>query len=86
MLRKERKSAEYWLDLAEKALVRKRKKIIEGQQTSAFQCFWTWPFGHIWGEHPDTHSSYDRMCVICSKESTRGQYDGDWFFDLHTRN
>ncbi|MFH1392841.1 MAG: hypothetical protein ABIG73_00440 [Patescibacteria group bacterium] len=43
------------------------------------KCFWTWPFGHIWGGHS---GSYDRSCVICEATSTKGTYDGDWHYDL----
>jgi hypothetical protein len=39
------------------------------------QCFWTRPFGHIWGNH---RTSYDRKCVICGKiinDDGGGGYD-----------
>ena len=62
---------------ARKAMEIKSAKVIN----SKINCFSTWPFGHIWGAHP-SGLSYERQCVICSTQSTRGQYDSDWKFDL----
>lgn len=47
------------------------------------KCFWTWPFGHIWGdsEFGKTYNGY-RDCVICGKSSWHGSYDGAWHYDL----
>jgi hypothetical protein len=46
---------------------------------SHFRCYWTRPFGHIWREG---QTSYNRTCVLCEKESTKGDYDGGWHYDL----
>jgi hypothetical protein len=43
-------------------------------------CFWTWPFGHIWGEAGS--SSMSRACVCCGASSIRGIHDGEWKYDL----
>ena len=48
---------------------------------SKIRCFWIWPFGHIWGEHP-TDSDYFRQCVICKKTS----FDRAWGYDLYLLN
>jgi len=43
-------------------------------------CFWIWPFGHIWGVNEN--NSHRRKCVLCGTESIRGVYDADWHFDI----
>lgn len=72
---------------ASQALKIKRSKIKMGVggRTAPARCFWTWPFGHIWGRHP-SKSSYDRKCVVCHKSSTRSSYDSDWRFDLESES
>jgi len=49
---------------------------------SSLKCFWTWPFGHIWGDNLCTGSSFDRQCVICYKESSKGSYTRCWHYDI----
>ncbi len=67
---------------ASKVLNIKRAKLGKAV-VSRIRCFWTWPFGHVWGTHP-SGSSYDRQCAICHTTETRGTYDGDWKYDLTT--
>jgi len=33
-------------------------------------CFWTHPWGHIWGPHPRVFSWYE-MCIFCNKKIDR---------------
>lgn len=51
---------------------------------SKIRCFWTWPFGHIWGEHESEpgYGSFKRRCTICRRTSFKGRYDGDWMYDI----
>lgn len=46
------------------------------------RCFWTWPFGHIWGPDEDNNDGYTRRCMICKKVSLKGSYDGNWMYDI----
>lgn len=45
------------------------------------KCFWTYPFGHFWGDHIGG-SSYHRTCLLCGKNSCKGQNDGEWMRDV----
>lgn len=45
------------------------------------RCFWTYPFGHVWGDHQNS-TTYDRMCVLCGKVCDCRNYDGYWFHDV----
>lgn len=45
------------------------------------RCFWTWPFGHVWGKHA-SDCSYDRQCAICRRESSKGSSGGGWMYDI----
>lgn len=48
---------------------------------SHFRCYWTRPFGHVWKKW-GRQTSYERSCVLCGKYSVKGNYDGDWKYDL----
>lgn len=47
----------------------------------SLRCFWSYPFGHIWYRTKQM-SSYDRVCLLCDRKSTKSTYDMDWFHDL----
>ncbi|KKN98989.1 hypothetical protein LCGC14_0142340 [marine sediment metagenome] len=66
------------------AITRKIDKLINRNGfLSHKQCFWTWPFGHIW--HPMGKTSYERTCVFCHKDGViKGIWDGCWRFDLYS--
>ena len=56
------------------------KVMTDKDELSHFRCYWTRPFGHIWREG---RTSYDRICVLCGKDSIKGNYDGGWYYDLN---
>ncbi|MFC1751552.1 hypothetical protein ACFLY5_00195 [Patescibacteria group bacterium] len=44
------------------------------------KCFWTWPWGHIWGPHP--LFSGRRLCAICDQELLLGTQGQFYRFDI----
>lgn len=44
------------------------------------RCFWTWPWGHIWGNN--NPNSYSRICVICGTHSDALLYGGMLSHDI----
>lgn len=50
----------------------KQRNDTSEQRSKHHKCFWTWPWGHIWGA---ANSSSDKKCVICSKI---GDFHDSW--------
>jgi len=48
------------------------------------KCFWTYPFGHVWGDYM-RGTTYDRMCVLCGKVCDCRKCDGYWFRDVDSQ-
>jgi hypothetical protein len=59
------------MDVAKRDYLKAKKEYhFHGKNVNGnyFLCFWTYPFGHIYGDHP-SGSSWDGMCIFCGKET-----------------